>query len=200
MPHQRYPPPAKARAETLLVEVETVQAPGILCSIPNDTASVGHSFQDADCSKEADHVNCNDRHPYQPWRMSRNRRQGELEKYRQSARSRSRYWQFNDTHIAQMQDLVGSRSVSTKDKGRKTWTSFLNLAHMLDISYSDPRMASDLVKRVQGKPEGRKLEIIVNDVMKTELPPVDVCISNTPYQVWIVLISGLQPNVNSSAY
>jgi hypothetical protein len=44
-------------------------------------------------------------------------------------------------------------------------------------------MASDLVKRVQGKAEGRKLEIIVNDVMKTELPPVDVCISNTPYQV-----------------
>lgn len=48
---------------------------------------------------------------------------------------------------------------------------------------ADPRMASDLVKRVQGKPEGRKLEIIVNDVMKTELPPVDVCISNTPYQI-----------------
>jgi hypothetical protein len=44
-------------------------------------------------------------------------------------------------------------------------------------------MASDLIKRVQGKAEGRKLEIIVNDVMKTELPPVDVCISNTPYQV-----------------
>lgn len=50
-------------------------------------------------------------------------------------------------------------------------------------SYSDPRMASDLIKRVQGKPEGRKLEVIVNDVMKQELPPVDVCISNTPYQV-----------------
>ncbi|KAK9894995.1 rRNA adenine dimethylase [Cystobasidium minutum MCA 4210] len=48
---------------------------------------------------------------------------------------------------------------------------------------ADPRMASDLIKRVQGKPEGRKLEVIVNDVMKQELPPVDVCISNTPYQI-----------------
>ena len=47
----------------------------------------------------------------------------------------------------------------------------------------DPRMAAELQKRVQGKPEQRKLDIIVGDFIKTDLPYFDVCISNTPYQV-----------------
>lgn len=47
----------------------------------------------------------------------------------------------------------------------------------------DPRMAAEVTKRVQGKPEQRKLEVLLGDVIKTELPAFDVCISNTPYQV-----------------
>ncbi|PHH75011.1 hypothetical protein CDD80_2706 [Ophiocordyceps camponoti-rufipedis] len=47
----------------------------------------------------------------------------------------------------------------------------------------DPRMAAEVTKRVQGKPEQRKLEVILGDVIKTELPSFDVCISNTPYQI-----------------
>ena len=47
----------------------------------------------------------------------------------------------------------------------------------------DPRMASEVTKRVQGTPEQKKLEVLLGDVIKTELPPFDVCISNTPYQV-----------------
>ncbi|KDN37922.1 putative rRNA (adenine-N6,N6-)-dimethyltransferase [Tilletiaria anomala UBC 951] len=47
----------------------------------------------------------------------------------------------------------------------------------------DPRMAAELNKRVQGKPERRKLEVIIGDFCKTELPYFDVCISNTPYQI-----------------
>ncbi|KZS95436.1 rRNA adenine dimethylase [Sistotremastrum niveocremeum HHB9708] len=47
----------------------------------------------------------------------------------------------------------------------------------------DPRMAAELTKRVQGKPEQRKLEIIIGDFVKAELPYFDVCISNTPYQI-----------------
>lgn len=47
----------------------------------------------------------------------------------------------------------------------------------------DPRMAAELQKRVQGKPEQRKLDIIVGDFIKTDLPYFDVCISNTPYQI-----------------
>lgn len=47
----------------------------------------------------------------------------------------------------------------------------------------DPRMAAEVTKRVQGTPEQRKLEVLLGDVIKTELPQFDVCISNTPYQV-----------------
>ncbi|TFK47140.1 rRNA adenine dimethylase [Heliocybe sulcata] len=48
---------------------------------------------------------------------------------------------------------------------------------------ADPRMAAELTKRVQGKPEQRKLEIMIGDFVKAELPYFDVCISNTPYQI-----------------
>ncbi|KAJ8522168.1 hypothetical protein ONZ45_g1199 [Pleurotus djamor] len=52
----------------------------------------------------------------------------------------------------------------------------------------DPRMAAELTKRVQGKPEQRKLEIIIGDFVKATLPYFDVCISNTPYQISSPLI------------
>lgn len=47
----------------------------------------------------------------------------------------------------------------------------------------DPRMAAEVTKRVQGKPEAKRLEVMLGDVIKTDLPYFDVCISNTPYQI-----------------
>ncbi|KAI9683664.1 MAG: Dimethyladenosine transferase [Trizodia sp. TS-e1964] len=47
----------------------------------------------------------------------------------------------------------------------------------------DPRMAAEVTKRVMGKPEQRKLDVMIGDVIKRELPYFDVCISNTPYQI-----------------
>eukprot|EP00128_Syssomonas_multiformis_P007988 Colp12_sorted_trinity150504_noHs@35334 len=47
----------------------------------------------------------------------------------------------------------------------------------------DPRMAGELHKRVQGTPHAKKLEILMGDVMKTELPFFDVCVANLPYQI-----------------
>ncbi|RYP08617.1 hypothetical protein DL765_008725 [Monosporascus sp. GIB2] len=47
----------------------------------------------------------------------------------------------------------------------------------------DPRMAAEVTKRVQGKPEQKRLEVLLGDVIKTTLPQFDVCISNTPYQI-----------------
>ncbi|RMD41215.1 hypothetical protein DV735_g3903, partial [Chaetothyriales sp. CBS 134920] len=47
----------------------------------------------------------------------------------------------------------------------------------------DPRMAAEVTKRVQGTPAGKKLDVVLGDVMKTSLPYFDVCISNTPYQI-----------------
>ncbi|RMZ81664.1 hypothetical protein DV737_g2401, partial [Chaetothyriales sp. CBS 132003] len=47
----------------------------------------------------------------------------------------------------------------------------------------DPRMAAEVTKRVQGTPAAKKLDVVLGDVIKTELPYFDVCISNTPYQI-----------------
>ncbi|KAL2404127.1 Dimethyladenosine transferase [Exophiala dermatitidis] len=47
----------------------------------------------------------------------------------------------------------------------------------------DPRMAAEVTKRVQGTPQGKRLDVVLGDVIKTDLPYFDVCISNTPYQI-----------------
>lgn len=47
----------------------------------------------------------------------------------------------------------------------------------------DPRMAAEVTKRVQGTPSQKRLDVMLGDVIKTELPYFDVCISNTPYQI-----------------
>ncbi|KAF2768876.1 rRNA adenine dimethylase [Teratosphaeria nubilosa] len=48
----------------------------------------------------------------------------------------------------------------------------------------DPRMAAEVTKRFQGTPAGKRLELVLGDVIKLEkLPYFDVCISNTPYQI-----------------
>lgn len=52
----------------------------------------------------------------------------------------------------------------------------------------DPRMAAELTKRVHGTQGEKKLEILLGDFMKTELPYFDVCISNTPYQILSPLV------------
>lgn len=47
----------------------------------------------------------------------------------------------------------------------------------------DPRMAAEVTKRVQGTSAQKRLDVMLGDVIKTELPYFDVCISNTPYQI-----------------
>jgi 18S rRNA (adenine1779-N6/adenine1780-N6)-dimethyltransferase len=59
----------------------------------------------------------------------------------------------------------------------------LEVAKKVIVVEMDPRMAAELSKRVQGTPLQRKLEIIVGDFLKVDLPYFDICISNTPYQI-----------------
>ncbi|KAG6837742.1 hypothetical protein H0H93_001668 [Arthromyces matolae] len=47
----------------------------------------------------------------------------------------------------------------------------------------DPRMAAEVIKRVQGTPAQQKLEVVIGDAIKVDFPYFDVCISNTPYQI-----------------
>ncbi|KAF5859941.1 Dimethyladenosine transferase [Aspergillus alliaceus] len=50
----------------------------------------------------------------------------------------------------------------------------------------DPRMAAELTKSVQGTPAEKRLQIVLGDFIKidlNQLPPFQICISNTPYQI-----------------
>jgi len=47
----------------------------------------------------------------------------------------------------------------------------------------DPRMVAELQKRVQGSHMQQKLQIMVGDVIKSDLPFFDVCVANIPYQI-----------------
>ncbi|KAJ3294253.1 dimethyladenosine transferase, partial [Borealophlyctis nickersoniae] len=67
---------------------------------------------------------------------------------------------------------TGNLTVKILEKAKKTV-----------VVEMDPRLAAELTKRVQGTAEQRKLEIIVGDFLKVDLPYFDVCISNTPYQI-----------------
>eukprot|EP00071_Canis_lupus_P002300 XP_003433815.1 probable dimethyladenosine transferase [Canis lupus familiaris] len=47
----------------------------------------------------------------------------------------------------------------------------------------DPRLVAELHKRVQGTPLASKLQVLVGDVLKTDLPFFDACVANLPYQI-----------------
>lgn len=47
----------------------------------------------------------------------------------------------------------------------------------------DPRMVAELQKRVMGTPVQQKLQMMVGDVLKADLPFFDVCVANMPYQI-----------------
>ncbi|XP_025831455.1 probable dimethyladenosine transferase [Agrilus planipennis] len=47
----------------------------------------------------------------------------------------------------------------------------------------DTRLVAELQKRVQGTPYQTKLQILIGDVLKAELPFFNVCVANIPYQI-----------------
>ncbi|CAN8031339.1 hypothetical protein HPB47_010547 [Ixodes persulcatus] len=47
----------------------------------------------------------------------------------------------------------------------------------------DTRLVAELQKRVQGTHMQSKLQILVGDVLKSELPFFDICVANLPYQI-----------------
>lgn len=55
---------------------------------------------------------------------------------------------------------------------------------MLDMLISfDFRLVAELQKRVLGTPFQQKLQIMIGDALKTELPFFDCCVANVPYQI-----------------
>nr|CAD7194157.1 unnamed protein product [Timema douglasi] len=47
----------------------------------------------------------------------------------------------------------------------------------------DPRLVAELQKRVQGTHFQSKLQIMIGDILKTDLPFFDICVANIPYQI-----------------
>ena len=47
----------------------------------------------------------------------------------------------------------------------------------------DPRMISELTKRVQGTERASHLQIIHGDAIKVDFPFFDACVANVPYQI-----------------
>ncbi|KAJ7089897.1 rRNA adenine dimethylase [Mycena belliarum] len=88
------------------------------------------------------------------------------------------------------QDIVDKADLKPTDKvleigpGTGNLTiPILKVAKDVTAIEMDTRMAAELLKRVQGTPEQKRLHVIIGDFVKAELPYFDVCISNTPYQI-----------------
>ncbi|XP_076763587.1 putative dimethyladenosine transferase [Xylocopa sonorina] len=67
---------------------------------------------------------------------------------------------------------TGNMTVKLLDKAKKVIACEL-----------DTRMVAELQKRVQGTPYQAKLQIMIGDVLKTDLPFFDLCVANIPYQI-----------------
>ncbi|KAK4473028.1 hypothetical protein MN116_004222 [Schistosoma mekongi] len=68
---------------------------------------------------------------------------------------------------------TGNLTVKLLEKGRKVYAFEI-----------DPRMVSELQKRVQTSPHRGKLEILVGDAVKaTSWPKFDLCVANLPYKI-----------------
>ncbi|KAF2727250.1 dimethyladenosine transferas-like protein [Polyplosphaeria fusca] len=88
------------------------------------------------------------------------------------------------TAIVQKANLKQSDHVLEVGPGTGNLTVLiLKAAKNVTAVEMDPRMGAELAKRVQGTESQRRLKILLGDVIKTELPYFDVCISNTPYQI-----------------
>mmetsp|Transcript_15995 Transcript_15995/g.29008 ORF Transcript_15995/g.29008 Transcript_15995/m.29008 type:complete len:337 (-) Transcript_15995:152-1162(-) len=59
--------------------------------------------------------------------------------------------------------------------------------HVIAIEF-DTRMVREVLKRVEGTAEERKLKIIQGDAIKTRFPFFDVCVANVPYQISSALV------------
>eukprot|EP01089_Gocevia_fonbrunei_P000490 TRINITY_DN1050_c0_g1_i1.p1 TRINITY_DN1050_c0_g1~~TRINITY_DN1050_c0_g1_i1.p1 ORF type:complete len:305 (-),score=49.59 TRINITY_DN1050_c0_g1_i1:17-931(-) len=61
--------------------------------------------------------------------------------------------------------------------------AMLKLAKKVIAVEVDPRMVAALTKKAKETEYWGKLQIILGDVLKTELPYFDVCVANVPYQI-----------------
>lgn len=66
--------------------------------------------------------------------------------------------------------------------GNMTLPLIQQCKNLVAIEY-DSRMVREVLKRVEGTPDERKLKVIQGDAIKTRFPFFDVCVANVPYQI-----------------
>mmetsp|Transcript_36298 Transcript_36298/g.87591 ORF Transcript_36298/g.87591 Transcript_36298/m.87591 type:complete len:339 (-) Transcript_36298:212-1228(-) len=71
--------------------------------------------------------------------------------------------------------------------GNMTVPLLQNSKHVVAIEY-DTRMVREVLKRVEGTSEERKLKVVQGDAIKTRFPFFDVCVANVPYQISSALV------------
>jgi len=59
--------------------------------------------------------------------------------------------------------------------------------NVIAIEY-DSRMVREVLKRVEGTNDERKLQVVQGDAIKTRFPFFDVCVANVPYQISSALV------------
>ena len=59
--------------------------------------------------------------------------------------------------------------------------------NVIAIEY-DTRMVREVLKRVEGTNDERKLKVVQGDAIKTRFPFFDVCVANVPYQISSALV------------
>ncbi|KAG6890229.1 hypothetical protein C0995_010242 [Termitomyces sp. Mi166 len=102
----------------------------------------------------------------------------------------ARFGQHILKNTATAQKIVDAANLKPTDKvlevgpgtGNLTVKILEKAKHVTAVEM-DPRMAAEVIKRVQGTPEQHKLEVMIGDAIKVDFPYFEVCISNTPYQI-----------------
>jgi len=86
--------------------------------------------------------------------------------------------------IVEKSDIKSTDTVLEIGPGTGNLTvRLLEAAKKVIVVEVDPRMVSDLQKRVSTSPYKDKLEILVGDVIKIDLPYFDLCVANIPYSI-----------------
>lgn len=67
--------------------------------------------------------------------------------------------------------------------GISTFYQLKSLSRIQLIHNASFRLVAELQKRVQGTSYQQKLQIVVGDAIKSELPFFNVCVANVPYQI-----------------
>ncbi len=102
-------------------------------------------------------------------------------------KSRGQHFLTNPLVVNSIVDKAAVRSTDTvleigPGTGNMT-VKLLEVAKKVIAVEVDPRMVAELQKRVADAPAAKRLQLMLADVLKADLPFFDVCVANVPYNI-----------------